>query len=254
VRKESLIQEIIGFLGHHKCGTTWLSGILEKISRQYSVNFGYFPASSCFGGNLSEYVSQNNIQIFAYVNADYDKVKDLRNYRGFHVIRDLRDVVISGYFSHLYSHGLSDLWPALTRHREELRKVDIDKGLMLEIDFAANNFKNMNQWNYSDLNILEIKMEDLLHDENEQFFRIFSFLGLFSEALTQNEIKDILATESFVKKTKGRKQGDEDPRHHYRKGIAGDWKNYFKDIHKDYFKSKYQFLLEKLDYEKNDEW
>ncbi len=87
------------------------------------------------------------------MNAEYDKIDNLRNYRGFHVIRGPRDVVVSGYFSHLYSHALSDGWLALTMHREQLKKVNIDEGLLLEIDFAIRNFTRMNEWNYTDSNI-----------------------------------------------------------------------------------------------------
>jgi hypothetical protein len=246
--------ELVAFYGHHKCGTTWIRGIFEGVSKKCGFNFKNFTTPSEFGGDLEKFISQNHIQAFAFVNAEYDKIIKSENCRAIHVIRDPRDVVVSAYFSHRYSHAVNDGWQRLTLHREQLEKVDIDEGLMLEIDFSSLNFNRMNQWNYADSNILEIKMEDLLVAEKKSFITIFSFLDLYPHPLTESDLESILDAESFIKKTKGRKPGEENQEHHFRKGISGDWKNYFNEKHKDHFKSKYQFLLEKLGYERNDDW
>jgi len=58
----------------------------------------------------------------------------------------------------------------------------------------------------------------------------------------------------FSKQASGRKQGEEDPRSHYRKGVAGDWINYFNQEHRRYFRENYTDLLIKLGYEKGSDW
>jgi len=47
----------------------------------------------------------------------------------------------------------------------------------------------------------------------------------------------------------GRKIGDIDNNHHYRSGRIGEWKEYFKDEHVDFFKKNYKNIFKKLKYE-----
>ena len=58
----------------------------------------------------------------------------------------------------------------------------------------------------------------------------------------------------YAKKAEGRKQGEEDVKSHYRKGVAGDWVNYFDEKHRRAFKEKYNDLLIKLGYETTSDW
>ena len=48
--------------------------------------------------------------------------------------------------------------------------------------------------------------------------------------------------------------GAEDPNHHYRKGVPGDWKTYFSPALAGLFKEQYGDLLIKLGYENNLDW
>jgi len=58
----------------------------------------------------------------------------------------------------------------------------------------------------------------------------------------------------FKNFTKGRNPGAEDVRHHFRKGLPGDWINHFNNEHKKCFKEKYNDLLIKLQYVENEDW
>lgn len=53
----------------------------------------------------------------------------------------------------------------------------------------------------------------------------------------------------FEKYSGGRKKGLENPNSHYRKGIAGDWINYFDDTTISHFKQVTKDLLEVLGYQ-----
>ncbi len=52
----------------------------------------------------------------------------------------------------------------------------------------------------------------------------------------------------------GRKQGEEDITAHQRKGIVGDWKNYFSDRVKDEFKKRFGDVLIQTGYEQDLNW
>jgi lipopolysaccharide transport system ATP-binding protein len=64
----------------------------------------------------------------------------------------------------------------------------------------------------------------------------------------------ILERHSFKRKSGGRPAGKEDIHHHYRKGIAGDWRNYFTPRVTDAFKAQYGDLLIRLNYESSHDW
>ena len=51
-----------------------------------------------------------------------------------------------------------------------------------------------------------------------------------------------------------RKPGDEDNRSQFRKGISGDWKNHFKNSHRDCFKELAGESLIKFGYEQDMSW
>jgi hypothetical protein len=47
----------------------------------------------------------------------------------------------------------------------------------------------------------------------------------------------------------GRKIGEEDEKSHYRKGIAGDWRNHLTDDHVKLFRKCHGDLVERLGYD-----
>ena len=125
-------------------------------------------------------------------------------------------------------------------------------------------------------------MEDMFADMTNSWIKIMHFMGveiseaipfegikakanhiakklghyqLFSKAsISRSYLQKLLDAYSFDKLSEGRRKGMEDQHSHYRKGAAGDWKNYFKAAHKERFKEHYGPLLIKLGYEKDDNW
>ena len=281
-------KQVLYFFGHHKCGTQWIQGILQEVCQDMGLNYGHAYNAEKFNHDLELFIANKKIDIFSYTNANYKEVRNLENFRGFHVVRDPRDIVVSAYYSHLYSHP-TDQSSLLQKEREKLQKMSQDEGLLQEIEFNESVFNDMNTWNYEQQDVLEIKMEDLMTNPYATFVDIFRFLGIVSEsrptfkqrwnhlsALTYRQLQQslfgkvlmevhleripyeralgIIYENRFQKKTKGRKPGAENIKSHYRKGVAGDWKNHFKPEHTELFKQKYNDLLIKLNYEKDDNW
>ena len=77
--------------------------------------------------------------------------------------------------------------------------------------------------------------EDLTGENQlEHWIELLIFLQL---PVDQSNVASILSTYNFEYWSKGRKKGEEDQSSHMRKGISGDWKNYFTPKVEDYFKS-----------------
>ncbi len=166
-------------------------------------------------------------------------------------MRDPRDVVVSAYFSHLYSHPL---FGKLEEHRERLKSVPEDEGIMLEMENRKFQFQAMLDWDYEQPHVLELRMEDITTGASDEIPSIFRFLRLGTDdGLTAERIDRIVAKRDF-KQMAGRPPGREDVTSHYRKGIAGDWLNHFTEDHVAYFKENYGELLILLGYESSNDW
>lgn len=211
---------------------------------------------------LSQHLSSEKTEFLAYANADPVQVATISSFKAFHVIRDPRDIVVSGYFSHKNSHHVEH-WPELETHRRQLNEVSVDEGLLLEMEFSrllrtrnlqVGLLSSLEDWDYEQQNILELKYETLIEDPPTAFSRAFSFLGLLESNGEREQLLNAIDQYSFRKLSGGRQQGQEDQRNHFRKGIAGDWKKYFSDDHKARFKAEFGDLLIRLGYEKDLNW
>jgi hypothetical protein len=108
-------------------------------------------------------------------------------------IRDPRDLVISGYFYHKraaepwcnVSNPTEADWRVVNGNIPEqlsngqsyasyLQNVDMEDGLICEIDFRKKHFDGMAQWRDRD-SILTIRYEDIIGHEEKVFDRVFSF-------------------------------------------------------------------------------
>lgn len=275
---------LFAYFGHHKCGSTWLCSIMHEICQRINLNYAYVHSPYMFHGRLNSFVQENQTEFLAYTNAKIRYIEELDHFQGFHVIRDPRDILISAYFSHLYSHPTDD-WSALKEHRQQLQKVSKDEGLLLEMQFCRDVFTDLYTWNYTQPNVIEMKMEEFAYDPYESLIRAFSFLGLLDERygvkvflcrairhkiyrtfkhfmpfhwnpgkISIHDLLAIVYRNRFSAKTGGRKQGEENVKSHYRKGTPGDWMNHFTPDHHEYFKKEYNDVLLKLGYETTPDW
>lgn len=276
---------LLAFMGHHKCATRWVNGILRPVCRELGFRHKVVWHPDMFDHNLSEWVAKYQVDFLSYTNADYHCVQQLQGVRGFHVVRDPRDICISAYFSHLYSHETKN-WPELVEHRRKLKSLSRDAGLMQDMQFIANHMEEMDSWDYDDPNYLQVRMETLTADPYRQFLKIFDFTGIldrrsftarlsliyslsrrlcrlskgrfsidgFAGKLPAERLLGIIWQNDFANKSGGRRPGQEDSASHYRKGVPGDWRNYFQEQHIYYFKEHYNSLLLKLGYEETPEW
>ncbi len=254
--------EILCYFGHHKCATQWISRVCHAMTSRRHLQFTYLDYFGPPEFHLSRHLSSEKTEFLAYANADPVQVATISSFKAFHVIRDPRDIVVSGYFSHKNSHHVEH-WPELVPHRRRLNEVSIDAGLFLEMDFSRSLWMtklevglldSLADWDFEQENILEMKYENLIENPLAAFTRAFSFLNLLGSDEDRAHLQKAIDEYSFRNLSGGRQQGQEDQRSHFRKGVAGDWKEYFNDEHKARFKSEFGDLLIKLGYEKNLDW
>ncbi|MEO1654704.1 MAG: sulfotransferase domain-containing protein, partial [Bacteroidota bacterium] len=274
------------YCGHPKCASTWMSGIVLKVCNDLGMKPFYEQVA--MRRTTVDMIKNSGADFIISQNTDYQKIAALEAYRGFHLIRDPRDLCISAYFSFLHSHPIRE-WEQLAELRAKLKSLNKEEGIREVIIFCERFLKFMDQWNYADENILDVKIEDLKEKPLANLIRIFDFMGLLNpeeenamtssifqvkafanKVLRQKQIpfdyripqkyisraylKELLDKLDFKKLSKGRKEGEEDSKSHYRKGTPGDWKNHFNGDHIELVKEYYGDLLVKLSYEKDLDW
>jgi len=164
-------------------------------------------------------------------------------------MRDPRDIIVSAYFSNKQSHPL--MGPKMAQIRKMLNSISITDGLIYMIQQRDDDghFAALRSWVDSskrDEDILLLKFEDLIGPERFQFFReLFLHCDI---RMPEEKLSQLLQDYSFEQLSR-RKRGEEDPSAHYRKGVAGDWKNYFNNAIITRFKGITGDLVAHLGYE-----
>lgn len=245
------------FLGHHKSGTRYIGLIFEEYCDQVGIDFHEINNPKWFGYDIEKKLPDSRPICAKYMNANYRYVENIENLRAFHVIRDPRDLAVSAYFSHLHSHSTQS-WPELAEHRDKLRALDFDDGLLADMDFTDQLmtdgfpiavFAAMDQWNYDDPRILELRFEDFVLDPLGYFARAFAFIGLIDPAdKAHNErLERLVQDYSFKRMSGGRERGEADDQHHYRHGVPGEWRTRLKPVHLRWFEERYPALLARFE-------
>ncbi|HVR79566.1 MAG TPA: sulfotransferase domain-containing protein [Acidimicrobiia bacterium] len=242
----------------HKTASQWIRRI-AKDSRvfKYSGLRDHHYQSSMPGGHDPRPVNERSFDepfpMRTFVTPLYI---DYRNYRsipkpesarGFFVTRDPRDIVVSWYFSSLYSHRLMG---DLSDVRGTLSDVDMPTGLSYSIRHLADFgvFDAQRSWTESgsDPTVVVVRFEDLIGERSlEVFADLFNHCRI---AIPSTELPALLETHSF-ERLSGRNQGEADPQAHFRKGVAGDWKNHFDESVREEFHRVTGDLVEALGYE-----
>jgi len=168
----------------------------------------------------------------------------------FVIIRDLRDTLVSLYFSLKVSHPL--ISENVAEGRRKLNEMDMETGFLYLLGERGKSIANIQKsWlSKVDDDMLLLHYEDMVVDEQSSFAKIIEHCKI---DVSSNKLVEIVAKNSFENKA-GRHKGEEDVSSHYRKGIAGDWKNHFTDKIKDEFKKLYGQALVTTGYEKDMNW
>jgi len=190
------------------------------------------------------------------------------------LVRDGRDVIVSLYHHYLIWNDKNRLNPKdVYYHRSQVPFDDYEhvrKNLPAFIEYVfehrpsklqqftyPGNWVKYNrawlqQYRKGEMDILRVRYEDLLRDTEGELFRILRN-GFGIQEPDTSRIREIVSYYSFENQTK-RKQGTESKKSFLRKGISGDWKNYFDKESADKFDYYATDMLIELGYEIETEW
>jgi hypothetical protein len=223
----------------HKAGSQWLRAILAddrvyrhtglaRLSYEVGLPGGRDPRRLT-ERTFDEPFPPNTIVSPIYIDfKGFVAIPKPEPYRAFFVMRDPRDLVVSRYFSMKYSHVANEF---ITQHRAVLHGMSRTEGLLHVIDHFDDFgvYAALGSWidaSERDPNVLVVRFEDLTVEDNlEPVRRLFWHCAI---RMPDRVLRRLLRDYSF-ERLGGRPRGQEDQLAHYRKGVPGDWRNYFDD-------------------------
>jgi lipopolysaccharide transport system ATP-binding protein len=231
---------------HYKAGSRWIHRILKAC-----VNERLLVVHDELREFLEQPIQPGRVYSAVYVTREqFDSVSLPEDSRHFVVIRDLRDTLVSGYFSLKVSHAKFEV-DDVTSFRGRLQHLGFEDGLMQTLEeWLPLNAQIQQSWVEAGEPV--IRFEDLLERDREILEP--TLLDRCELGVPRGKLHRAIENQSFERLSGGRTRGEEDVDSHYRKGIAGDWRNYLTDPVKDAFKERWGELLVATGYEKDLNW
>jgi lipopolysaccharide transport system ATP-binding protein len=231
---------------HWKAGSQWIHKILNAIAPERVI-----APRSDMAQFLVKPMRAGGVYPTLYVTrSEYERVEPAGDVRRVVMIRDLRDTLVSGYFSLRGSHPV--IGPEIASHRTRLKDGNVEEGLINLMDLWLPGCARI-QASWLEAGEPVLKYEDLLADDVGMLLPLLRDRLGFAEVPVETLMAAIEAAR-FDRLTGGRVRGDEDVASHERKGIAGDWRNHFTPRVKRAFKLRYGALLIEAGYEKDFDW
>ena len=223
---------------HHKVMTTYFTAVLRPLA--FALRLPYQKIHS----ELPD--AQARLVLSMHGKLD---LPTLGRYRGIHVMRDPRDMIVSGYHYHKWTHedwvhrpdenGLS--------YQQKLNRADKRSGLFMEIDhFIFFYRRTLEAWDIEDPDIYEVAYEDLMGPDRDRIYsEIFAHLGLEGDAL--NLALDLMQLFEAKSRT-GRSAGEVASKSHLRSGKSGQWQSELDADHLAYIDKELGPVLRKFGY------
>jgi hypothetical protein len=229
---------------HWKAGSQWIHKILKSCCPETVVDPGV--------DQLWRYpVQRGRVYPTVYLSKqDLDRIGLPEGSTRFVVIRDLRDTLVSAYFSFKGSHPVIPGYSIPSR--QFLQETDVESGLVHLMDHFLEKCSAIQlSWLEAQGEVV-LKYEDLLTDDLSLLE--FALIDHCRLPVTREALREAVLGARFEALTGGRPRGSEDVAAHERKGVAGDWQNLFTDKVKRAFKARYGGLLVAAGYEADLSW
>jgi hypothetical protein len=225
-------------LAHHKCMTAYFTQLLERVAAKSGKTIvqndeAYWPENAHVMVSWNGAVSLKTVPHDAVIS---------------HVVRDPRDMIVSGYFYHLWC---KEAWCQVPdeqfggrSYQEYLNAVSKSEGLEAEITRSSYNMSRLVRWaNEKSRQVFHIRYEEIFGNELE----VISPL-LDAWELDNGEREVAVKTVTNLSFSGMKAAGIVGKGRHARQGYPGDWANHFETAHIELFKSKYKGVLEELGY------
>lgn len=231
---------------HPKAGSQWIQAILMDLFGAAAV-----PNLAGNGEPESRVFSSGHIYLSRYLAPDQlAGFAPGRNLRSFFVMRDLRDTLVSLYFSLKVSHEVLDEFMAGARAR--LNRVGEEDGLIYLIETQLKNSAKLQKSWLSHQPDLCLKFESITTDPVPEMTRILQ--QILDMDVPSEAVMNACERFAFERLAGGRKKGEEDSRSHFRSGAAGGWRKHFTPAVADAFADEFGDLLITANYERDTTW
>jgi hypothetical protein len=243
-RSAPVVEPTVFHITHWKAGSQWIHRIFHALVYDRLVLPRWDQSQF-----LRDPIQSGKVYPTVYVTKEqFDAVSKPPDHRRFVIIRDLRDTLVSLYFSMKTSHDIPNDYAAGLREALQLRGPE--EGMLFTMDnLLPLSAAIQESW----LKAREplVRYEELLRDDLHILRHVLLEKCELSVAI--DRLRQAVHANRFEALT-GRLRGQEDRAAHERKGIAGDWRNYFTPKIKSVFKDRFGHLLCMSGYEKDLEW
>jgi hypothetical protein len=231
-------------LTQYKAGSQWIYHILKRCAPDRVVTPRIFAAHATKDPILARHIYPT----VYLTKEEFEQIKKPTDTTFFIVLRDLRDITVSLYFSLKISHLLIG---DIAEMRLELCNRDLESGFIWVIenvthysaDIGLSWAKSGEQW---------IRYEDLLTRDIELLEE--TLLYRCRLPVKDQVLREAILSCRFEQESGGRQRGEEDIHSHVRKGVPGDWRQYFSAPIKAAFKERFGEVLIACGYEKSNDW
>lgn len=238
--------------GSPKSGTTWMVKLLASLP-------GYRAVGN-FQGVLERYRSAPPRSV-VHGHDPFDAEmaalrRELPSMRVVLMLRDPRDQLVSRVYHIRRDPG--HVW------HEAFQQMSDEEAMVACIEgrdglpSAATMVALPQGWLESGTPLVALRYEALLAEPERELGRVLAHVGVVA---SPRLIRTIVARNRFERLSAGRRfwqsgrpRGSEDPSSHYRKGIAGDWRNHFTPDVVRRFKAALGPTLVEMGYERDLEW
>lgn len=230
---------------HHKTGSAWIGALFQELCDRHGLRF--------FAGEQTNL--PGHADVFFQRHSRFDTKLLARAYRGVHLIRDPRDVVVSGCF---YHEKASEPWLDAARpdlggmtYRQALKSQPTRAAkILFEMEHVGREtIDEMVGWDGSDPWVQELKLESVAGDPDAAALRpVLAFLGFPEQVLpTMHAI-------ARRRSLPGTKPAGSDQSGHVRSGLPGEWRAHFTPQVAARFQALYGGALVELGYEPDGGW
>lgn len=237
---------------HPRTATQSIGKIFEIVCGRLNLNcfWGYLP--------LNQQTLQNLIARYQIIflhrtqPGDFPAQFNQIDFKGFHIYRDPRNLLVSLYFAHRYSHKLDRYTADIQHDRAFLQAHSEEEGLIYLLHHSKQfneAIASLKEWNFKDPRLLEIKFEDYADNIEAAWIRILNFTGI---SIPRDCLMAILSDFSLesLRLISVKRSGYS----HYRSAKPDDYQQYFTPKLKDEFNKKAGNLLIELGYETSLRW
>jgi|LWDU01.1.fsa_nt_gi hypothetical protein len=248
---------------YHKCASQWTLNVFRQLAGiknefLYMGNREPEKINGVFQNEIDNHPTLHNkkiyitdpkfpgVGIWENINVKDEKFKSLFPpiSNTVTIIRDPRDILISGYYSHKKSHPVIEgLWKDLPVQRSVLLKLNKEEGLLSTIDFLSYQFNNLKHLYKSKVTFF--LFEDVVYNPYQI---VKNILNVWDIKATNKNIKKVVDKYTLENLKSGKVKTPPFNSDHYRSGRPGEWKDVLSVKVLNKFYKKYPNLID--EYEK----